>query len=75
MVSRTDNLMKGDVTMATAQAADILGLPQETVRLFVLLTKSLKGAKPVTEVQTSPGNPVDQEKLLDDLMYEYSQRL
>lgn len=61
--------------MGTARAAAILGLPQETVRLFVLLVKSLKNFKTTTDVPQKACKPVNQEKLLEELMNEYSQRL
>lgn len=61
--------------MGTAQAAAILGLPRETVRLFMLLTKSLQDAKIEPDVPHHQANQIDQDKLLDELMCEYSHRL
>ena len=61
--------------MGTAQAAAILGLPKETVRLLMLLTKSLQDAKIELDIAHHQANQIGQDKLLEELMSEYSQRL
>ena len=61
--------------MRTEQAAAILGLPKEAVRLFVLLVESLNDSKTAPGVPRKARKPLNQDKLLEELMLEYSQRL